>query len=190
MKPQEIEPVRYAFLDRDGVLNRKMPEGVYLTRWPEFEWLAGAEEAIARMNRAGVMVILATNQRGIALGALSAGDLELIHSQMERHLARRGAKIDAIFYCPHDLGQCNCRKPDTGLFERALQLFPEANSRNSVVIGDSISDIEAGKRLGMRTVFIFGEPGRQKAGGEKAAEAATATARSLLEAVENYLNLR
>ena len=60
--------VRYVFLDRDGVLNRKQPEGAYVTGWAQFQWLPGAVEAIARMNRAGMTVILVSNQRGIALG--------------------------------------------------------------------------------------------------------------------------
>src|SRR5882757_2615712 len=68
--------VRYVFLDRDGVLNRKMPEGVYVDDWAQFEWLPGAVEALARMKRAGLTVILVSNQRGIALGRMTAMQLE------------------------------------------------------------------------------------------------------------------
>ena len=88
---------------------------------------------------------------------------------MQDHLARHGARLDAIYYCPHDYGECHCRKPDTGLFEQAFQRFPQANAENSVVIGDSLSDIQAGRRLGMKTIFIQGEPDRQKAGADAAA---------------------
>jgi D-glycero-D-manno-heptose 1,7-bisphosphate phosphatase len=181
--------VRYVFLDRDGVLNRKLPEGAYVSDWVQFEWLPGAVEAIARMTRAGLTVIVVSNQRGIALGRVSVEQLELIHGQMRSHLARQGARLDAIYYCPHDQGECNCRKPDIGLFEQARKDFPEVNADNSAVIGDSLSDIQAGRKLGMRTIFIEGEPDRQKAGAQAAASLADEVATSLLQAVEKHLKL-
>ncbi len=176
--------VRYVFLDRDGVLNRKAPEGAYVTSWEQFQWQPGAEEAIARMNRAGLTVVLVTNQRGIALGLYTEAQLELIHSNMQTHLALHGARLDAIYYCPHDIGQCQCRKPDVGLFTQACKDFPQAAAHNSVVIGDSLSDIQAGKQMGMKTIFIQGEAERQKAGADVAANTADAAADSLLQAVE------
>jgi D-glycero-D-manno-heptose 1,7-bisphosphate phosphatase len=185
----DTRPVSYVFLDRDGVLNRKMPEGEYVRRWSQFEWLPGAEEAVARMNRAGVTTIVVSNQRGIALGLYTLADVEVIHSNMQGDLARKGARLGAIYYCPHDKGECNCRKPDIGLFEQAFEKFPDANPQNSVLIGDSLSDIQAGRRMGMRTVFIQGDPAHQKAGASAGAELADAVASSLLEAVETYLNL-
>src|ERR1700744_6334022 len=130
--------VRYIFLDRDGVLNRKLPEGAYVSTWEQFQWLPGAVEAVARMTRAGCTVLVVTNQRGIALGALTVAQLELIHDKMRAGLERQGARVDGIYYCPHDRGQCHCRKPDIGLFEQALRQFPQANADNSVVIGDSL----------------------------------------------------
>jgi D-glycero-D-manno-heptose 1,7-bisphosphate phosphatase len=181
--------VRYVFLDRDGVLNRKLPEGDHVSDWAQFQWLPGAVEAIARMNRAGLTVIVISNQRGIALGRLSVEQLELIHDQMRSHLARQGARLDAIYYCPHDQGECHCRKPDIGLFEQATKDFPQVTADNSAVIGDSISDIEAGRRLGMKTIFIQGEPDRQKAGAQAAAGLADAVAPSLLHAIEKHLGL-
>jgi D-glycero-D-manno-heptose 1,7-bisphosphate phosphatase len=179
--------VRYVFLDRDGVLNRKPPEGAYVTGWPQFQWLPGAEEAIARMNRAGLTVMVVTNQRGIALGLYTAAELERIHGNMQAHLAQHGARLDAIYYCPHDVGECRCRKPDIGLFEEAYRDFPLASPDNSVVIGDSLSDIQAGQRMGMRTIFIQGETDRQKTGAAAAAESADAVAGSLMQAVELLL---
>jgi D-glycero-D-manno-heptose 1,7-bisphosphate phosphatase len=181
--------VRYVFLDRDGVLNRKMPEGAYVCDWAQFQWLPGAIEAVARMNRAGLTVILVSNQRGIALGLYTPEQLELIHANMQGQLARHGARLDAIYYCPHDQGECHCRKPEVGLFEQAWQRFPQANAKNSLVIGDSLSDIQAGHRLGMRTIFIDGEADRQKPGAAVAAELADDVAGSLLEAVETHLKL-
>jgi D-glycero-D-manno-heptose 1,7-bisphosphate phosphatase len=183
----DTRPVSYVFLDRDGVLNRKMPEGEYVRAWAQFEWLAGAEEAVARLNRAGATTIVVSNQRGIALGLYTLADVEVIHSNMQGDLARKGAWLDAIYYCPHDEGECSCRKPDIGLFEQACEKFPEANPGNSVLMGDSLSDIQAGRRVGMRTVFIQGDPSRQKAGANEGAELADAVADNLLEAVETYL---
>jgi D-glycero-D-manno-heptose 1,7-bisphosphate phosphatase len=182
--------VRYIFLDRDGVLNRKLPEGAYVSTWEQFQWLPGAVEAVARMSRAGWTVIVVSNQRGIALGRLTVAQLELIHEKMRAELERAGAQLNAIYYCPHDRGECRCRKPETGLFEQARQQFPGTNAENSVVIGDSLSDVEAGKRLGMQTIFIRGEKDRQKEGGEVAANLADAVAGSLLEAVETHLGLK
>ena len=92
--------VRYVFLDRDGVLNRKMPEGVYVSDWAQFQWLPGAVEAVARMNRAGLTVIVVSNQRGIALGRVTAAQLELIHDNMQGHLARNGARIGRNLLLP------------------------------------------------------------------------------------------
>ncbi len=122
-----------------------MPEGAYVSDWAQFEWLPGAEEAIARMNRAGLTVILVSNQRGIALGLYTEASWSVIHASMQSHLAQHGARLDAIYYCPHDTGVCHCRKPEIGLFEQALKRFPQATARNSVVIGDSLSDIQAGQ---------------------------------------------
>src|SRR5271163_2593854 len=181
--------VRYVFLDRDGVLNRKLPEGEYVTGWEQFQWLPGAVEAVARMNRAGLTVILVSNQRGIALGLYTPEQLNQIHANMQSQLERHGARLDAIYYCPHDRGECHCRKPETGLFEQARQRFPQANAQNSLVIGDSLSDIQAGHRLGMKTIFVDGEAERRKPGATVAAELADEIAGSLLEAVETHLNL-
>lgn len=181
--------MRYVFLDRDGVINRKLPEGVYVSDWSRFEWLPGAVEAIGRMNRAGLTVILITNQRGIALGLYTEAGLNQIHSAMRAELAEHGARVDAIYYCPHDKDECKCRKPDIGLFEQAMKDFPGIDARNSVVIGDSLSDIEAGRRLGMKTIFIEGEADRQKAGAVAAATAADAVAGSLLQASEALRDL-
>jgi D-glycero-D-manno-heptose 1,7-bisphosphate phosphatase len=187
IKQMDAARLRYVFLDRDGVLNRKLPEGVYVSDWSQFEWLPGAAEAVARINRAGITVIVVSNQRGIALGLLTIAQLERIHSKMQTALAAQGARVDAIYYCPHDVGECNCRKPDVGLFEQACKKFPQANQHNSVVIGDSLSDIQAGRRMGMKTIYIEGEPERQKPGADTAAALADTIAGSLPQAVELLL---
>ena len=168
------------------MLNRHLADR-YVTSWEEFEFLPGVEEAIAGLNRSGRKVILVTNQRGIALGLYSEADLHVLHDRLQEHLAVHGALLDAIYYCPHDNGQCNCRKPLPGLFEQAFRDFPGADASNSVMVGDSISDIEAASRLGMRSVFITdpAEPLRPYV--ERAAAGATASASSLLDFVQRFL---
>jgi D-glycero-D-manno-heptose 1,7-bisphosphate phosphatase len=179
--------VTLVFLDREGIVNRKPPEGTYVTCWEQFDLLPGVDQAIARLNRSGRKVIIVTNQRGVALGHMTQADLDDIHNRLREHLAHRGAHLDAIYSCPHDVGQCHCRKPDTGLFERAFADFPDARPHNSVMIGDSLSDIEAGTRMGMSTIFVPGDPACQKPGADRAAQLATATADSLADCVDRYL---
>ena len=181
--------VRYVFIDRDGVLNRKMPEGEYVREWPQFQWLPGAQEAVIRMNRAGLKVIVVSNQRGVALGLMTESQLQHIHVRMQSALAHAEAGLDAIYYCPHDIDVCDCRKPQVGMFVQAFAEFPQAAAKNSVMIGDSLADIEAGHRMGMSTIFIEGDPDRQKAGAVEAATLADAVANSLLQAVETHLGL-
>lgn len=175
--------IRCIFLDRDGVLNRKAPEGEYVGQWSDVHLLSGVEEAIAALNRSGRRVIVVSNQRGIALGRYTATDVEGLHARFQQHLATHGAHLDGFYYCPHDVGQCDCRKPKTGLFRQAFHDFPEASAQNSLMIGDSLSDIQAAKSLGMPSIFIEGAPETQKAGASEAAALADAKAASLAEAV-------
>jgi D-glycero-D-manno-heptose 1,7-bisphosphate phosphatase len=182
--------LRTIFLDRDGVLNEKMPEGRYVTDWTEFHLLAGVPEAIAELNRAGLRIIVVSNQRGVALGLYSASDVETIHASLQQLLGQHGARVDAFYFCPHDKQQCDCRKPLPGMFEQAQRDFPDISPHASLMIGDSLSDIEFGRRLGMRTVFIEGNPERRKSGAEKAAEMADRRFGSLKEAVEGLLQDR
>lgn len=182
--------LRTVFLDRDGILNRKMPEGEYVTRWEKFRVLPGVPEAVCRMNEAGVRVVVVSNQRGIARGLYTAADVETIHANFQQQLKGAGAHIDAFFFCPHDKGQCNCRKPLPGLFEQAVEQFPEITASSSAMIGDSLSDIEFGRRLGIRTVFVEGDRDRQKPGAEAAAKLADLNCTSLAEAVDALLACR
>lgn len=179
--------VQYVFLDRDGVINRKLPEGEYVSAWHHFHLLPGAEEAIAALNRSGRVVIVITNQRGVALGRYTEADVRAVHDGLQSHLNRSGAHVDAFYFCPHDKNECNCRKPKTGLFEQALRDFPEASEKNSIVIGDSLSDIEAAHNFGAPSIFIEGDPQFQKAGAEKARALADASSGSLSEAVTRFL---
>jgi D-glycero-D-manno-heptose 1,7-bisphosphate phosphatase len=184
----QFASIKYIFLDRDGVTNRKLPEGQFVRCWRDFEFLPGVESAIAALNRSGRHIIVISNQRGIALGLYTRADVETLHMKLQEHMAEHGAHIDAFYYCPHDRNQCDCRKPKTGLFEQVFRVFPEASAQNSIVIGDSITDIQAARTLGLLAIFIQGDPKTQKPGGEKAAALADAVANSLIEAVEKYLS--
>jgi D-glycero-D-manno-heptose 1,7-bisphosphate phosphatase len=144
-----------AFLDRDGVINRKAPEGQYVTRWDEFHVLPGAVEAIALLNRAGLCVIVVTNQRCIAKGLLSEMDLKSLHQRVCDHFADAGATIDAIYYCPHDLEPpCRCRKPAPGMLLDAAVSY-RIDLPASWMIGDSEMDVLAGKAAGCKTVRLL-----------------------------------
>lgn len=179
--------IRCVFLDRDGVINRKPPEGAYVGRWSDFHILPGVESAIDALNRAEILVIVISNQRGIALGHYTASDVDALHARLQQHLAAHGARIDAFYYCPHDKNECDCRKPKTALFEQAFRDFPNASRANSVVIGDSLSDIDAARNLGVPSIFIEGDPATQKPGAATAAERANLVAHSLAEAVDALL---
>jgi D-glycero-D-manno-heptose 1,7-bisphosphate phosphatase len=172
------------FLDRDGVINEKMPEGSYVTCWNEFRPLPGVVEAISQLNRAGVRVLVISNQRGIALGLYAASDVQAIHSAFQSLLETQGAHIDGFYFCPHDKAECDCRKPLPGLFEQAVADFPAISAATSVMIGDSLSDIEFGRRLGMLTVYIEGNPERMKTGADKARKLADLCFSSLADAVD------
>lgn len=184
-----FQNIRGVFLDRDGVVNRKPPEGAYVGRWSDFHILPGVEAAVAALNRAGIRVIVISNQRGIALGHYTAADVDALHARLQQHLAAHGARIDAFYYCPHDKNQCDCRKPKTGLFEQAFRDFPGISRSNSIVIGDSLSDIDAARNLGVPSIFIEGDPATQKPGAAAAAERADTVVHSLAEAVESLLSL-
>lgn len=187
--PFSANALRTVFLDRDGVINQKMPEGQYIRSWAEFQLLVGVPEAIARLNRGGLKVIVVSNQRGIALGLYSERDVRTIHANLQKLLARHNAHVDAFYFCPHDKGQCNCRKPLPGLFENALADFPDIAAKTSIMIGDSLSDIEFGLNLDMSTIFIESDPSRRKPGANKAARIATISLPTLPQAVDVILKV-
>jgi len=164
-----------------------MPEGRYVTNWSEFKVLSGVTEAIAKLNAAGIRVLVVSNQRGVALGLYTADDVREIHAEFQKMLASQGAHIDAFYFCPHDKDQCNCRKPLPGMFEQAIADFPTISAASSAMIGDTLSDIEFGRRLKMTTVFLEGDSERQKPGAELARDLADMRFPSLREAVTGLL---
>jgi len=154
MKDKFISQIdKIAFLDRDGVINVKLAEGCYVTEWGQFKFLDGAIAGIKLLNDFGYKVIVVTNQRGIAKKIMTEYSLNQIHQKMVESITNFGGKIEAIYYCPHDIGQCNCRKPDVGLFLQAEEVYT-IDKINSFMIGDSISDIEAGKKYGIQSYLL------------------------------------
>lgn len=152
-------PKKAVFIDRDGVINRKMPEGDYVKSWEEFEFLPGIIEALRRLAEAGYAIFVVTNQRGISRGLMTEANLRDIHSRMEEELQRHGIILAGIYYCPHGYeDDCDCRKPKPGLLLRAAAEHGVDLSA-SVFIGDSEKDIEAGVAAGCRTILIDHEGG-------------------------------
>jgi D-glycero-D-manno-heptose 1,7-bisphosphate phosphatase len=142
------------FLDRDGVINRKMPEGRYVTSWAEVEFLPGGAEAVKRFHEAGFLVLLVSNQRAIAKGLVSQRGLESLHRRMWEELFREEKGFDGVYYCPHDADPpCGCRKPQPGMLLAAAEDWG-IDLTASWMVGDSESDVEAGRRAGCRTIRI------------------------------------
>ena len=143
---------RAAFLDRDGVLNYKHADLYYVLTPAQFQLLPGAAAGLKLLAEAGYRLIVVTNQRAVARGQLSAEGLADVHAKLERELAGAGVVLDAIYVCPHDKDECDCRKPAPGLLLQALRDFPDVVPRESVLFGDSASDIEAARRAGVPAV--------------------------------------
>ena len=173
---------RAAFLDRDGVINRKAREGEYVTRWDEVQIVPGVAEAIALLNQAGVRVIVASNQRCVAKGLITIFELEVLHRRMCEAVANHGAKIDAIYYCPHETQPpCRCRKPQPGMLLDAARDH-DIDLSASWMIGDSHADVEAGRNAGCKTALLAARDDSVKTD-------ADIVARSLLEAIRQILGL-
>ncbi len=137
------------FLDRDGVINVKAPDGEYIRAWTEFRFLPNIKDWIYLFNALGHLVVVVTNQRGIASGVIQPRNLEEIHSNMVRELAGQGARIDDVFCCPHAEAACDCRKPKPGLVLQAQAKWDIDLSR-SLMIGDSSSDEALARTCGIR----------------------------------------
>ena len=145
--------MRAIFLDRDGVINKKMPAGDYVKRWGEFEFLPGAIEAIRTLAQKNFEIFIVTNQRGIARGLMTHEDLCGIHAQMLRTFHEKGISIRQIYYCPHDENECKCRKPAPGMLLKAANDH-NLNLRGAILIGDSISDMQAAQRAGCTGILV------------------------------------
>jgi D-glycero-D-manno-heptose 1,7-bisphosphate phosphatase len=144
-----------AFLDRDGVINRKPPEGQYVTRWEEMQILPGAAEAVGLLNRRGFRVIVVSNQRCVAKGLVTVHELESMHRRMCEQLAAESAIIDGVYYCPHEKWPvCSCRKPAPGMLLKAAKEH-HLDLAASWMVGDSEIDVEAGRNAGCKTALLL-----------------------------------
>ncbi len=145
---------RAVFLDRDGVINRKAPEGKYITAWEEVEFLPGVGDALRDLKQSGFLLIIVTNQSAVSRDELSVDALESIHRKMLLHLAGQGAAVDAIYYCPHDRNaNCQCRKPMPNMLVQAAEEHGIDLSQ-SWMVGDAATDIQAGRAAGCRTISL------------------------------------
>lgn len=180
MSDPRLEPGRTAFLDRDGTINAAAAAGDYILSSSEVRLLPGAAEAIRLLNALPAKVVVVTNQRGIALGKMSEADLRAVNERLEELLEAAGARLDAILHCPHEKGECDCRKPGPGMFERAAREIPGVTLEGAAMVGDSALDVEAGNRLGLTTVRL----GTTPAEGDPAADY---DATDLLTAIQQLL---
>ena len=146
------------FLDRDGNIN---VEKNYLHKVEDFEFIEGAKESIKIFNDLGYLVVVVTNQSGVARGYYDEESVKTLHNHLQKEVEAVGGHIDGFYYCPHHpekgVGvyklKCNCRKPESGMF---LQAQKELNIEfsKSIMVGDKISDVKAGNFLGMRSVLV------------------------------------
>ena len=158
------------FLDRDGVINADAPD--YIKCWAEFHFIPGSLAAIARLTQAGLRVVIITNQSGVNRGLIPLTELKSIHHHLRQAVRDNGGRIADLFVCPHRPDQgCDCRKPKPGLILAARQRWGIALTR-SVMVGDSATDILAGKAAGCgHTVLVQTGNGRSAARSLAEAEA-------------------
>ncbi len=144
------------FLDRDGTI---VADSGYPSDPAAVELLPGAAPAIRALNELDIPVVVVTNQSGIGRGLVTAERFEAVQREVERRLAEAGARIDAVYHCPHDPTRvaCRCRKPGTELFERAARDLGSLELRDAVYIGDRLRDVQPGIALGGRAILVTRE---------------------------------
>ncbi len=142
------------FLDRDGTIN---VEKNFIKDPVDLELIPGAATVIREARRMNLKTIVVSNQSGVARGIMTEDDVENVNARLLGMLNDEGAVIDAIYYCPHypsNDNECSCRKPNTGMFEKAVREH-NINLNQSIMVGDRMSDIEAGNRIGAATVLVM-----------------------------------
>ena len=155
--PLEGKVPKAVFFDRDGTLNVDIH---YLHRPEDFVWIEGAKEAIKYVNDKGYLAILVTNQSGVARGYYPEEDVKNVYDWMNAELAKIGAHLDALFYCPHHpegkvpayTKVCDCRKPATGMIDKACETYRIDRSK-SYFVGDSDGDMECADRAGLTGIL-------------------------------------
>jgi len=156
---QKPEPY-FVFLDRDGTL---ILEKDYLHALAQVEFIPGSAAALARLNRAGAKAVLVSNQSGVGRGYFTADFVRQTHDYLQSELEKHGAHLDAFYFCPHlPEDDCPCRKPRTGMLEQAANELQMP--LQGFMIGDRRSDIETGRRAGLRSILVrtgYGEQALQ-----------------------------
>ena len=141
------------FLDRDGVINQKLKDD-YVKNWDEFQFCENSLLALSKLSKIFNLIIIVTNQRGVGKGVLTETQLNSIHKQMLIEIVNTSGRIDKIYFCPEIDDNSECRKPNLGMAKRAKKDFNEINFFKSIIVGDSITDMEFGSKLSMKRVFI------------------------------------
>jgi D-glycero-D-manno-heptose 1,7-bisphosphate phosphatase len=156
--------MKLAILDRDGVIN--VDSADFIKRPEEWKPIPGSLEAIARLNQSGYRVVVATNQSGVSRGLLDMPTLNAIHDKMHKAAAHVGARIDAVFYCPHaQEAGCGCRKPKPGLFTDVAHRF-NVDLKGVPCVGDSPRDLQAAVAVGGAPILVLtGKGGKTQAEG-------------------------
>lgn len=146
-------------LDRDGVININRPDHVKC--WSEFRFVPGALSALIVLSRLDLPIAIVSNQAIVSRGLISERQLDIIHERMLSVIQAASARVDQIFYCPHDAHEkCNCRKPEPGLLLNAAESL-DLDLSNSVFVGDAFTDVQAGKRANCKTVLVLTGRGLQ-----------------------------
>jgi len=149
---------KIVFLDRDGVINEFPGDGNYVTRVKDFHFIPGALEALKRLTDNGYTIFVVSNQAGVGKGVYSQDKLKRITRKMMDGVKKAGARIQKVYYCTHrsDAG-CDCRKPEIGSVKKALSLVnkPKSFAKKTYFVGDTKTDIEAGKKAGCQTIFVL-----------------------------------
>lgn len=141
------------FLDRDGVINEELI-GSYVTEWDEFRFCKGALPALKHFSRLFGTILVVSNQRGVGRGIMSLDTLKDIHKRMTTAITEAGGRIDKVYAATAVSDTDRNRKPNVGMGLQAKEDFPAIDFKKSVMVGNSLSDMEFGKRLAMRTVFL------------------------------------
>lgn len=151
--PRRQETRPGIFLDRDGIINRRVAGG-YVSSWRQFEFISGIKTVLLTLSRIGHPLIVVSNQAGVGKGLTSRFNLEEITRRFVSALQGNRVQIDAVYYCTHTPRQrCSCRKPRPGLLERAARdLFVSLDQ--SVMVGDSLTDVEAARAAGCSAVWV------------------------------------
>jgi len=153
-------------LDRDGVLNVKMPPAEYVRSWSDWRWLPGAKEGLALLHRSGFTVMVITNQPGIARGMMQQEDLNVIHDLMMQEVIQAGGRIERIYFCPHGWdADCRCRKPKPGMIFEAQRDY-NLNLSRTFFIGDDERDRIAADSAGCPFIMMDGNTSLLQAAGQ------------------------